>query len=328
MKILEPKISVIVPVYKVEDYLDRCVNSIVNQTYQNIEIILVDDGSPDKCPEMCDVWAQKDDRIKVIHKTNGGISEARNVGLSNANGEYISFVDSDDWIDNFFYERLVSKLNSSGCDIVACRYLKVDSKEESCIDSNDSYNTRIIDNYEAMKDVISGDIVWQVIVNKIYKKELISNILFEVGKRHEDDMWTYQVVGLSHNIAIVDYVGYFYYQRKDSFMCDRYNLKRLDVLEAKTLRQQYIEEYYPDLSIPAKADLLGCCMFACQSVIRFMESEEKQKAKQVIIECVKKYSLTKQELALFSGKKRFWLNFACKNFFMCCKIRNLLRIGF
>ena len=95
----EPLISVIVPVYKAEQYLDRCVQSIVDQTYKNLEIILVDDGSPDNCPAMCDAWAEKDSRVRVIHKENGGVASARNVGLDNAVGQYISFVDSDDWID-------------------------------------------------------------------------------------------------------------------------------------------------------------------------------------------------------------------------------------
>ena len=97
---MNPLISVIVPIYNVEKYLARCVDSIVNQTYKNLEIILVDDGSPDSCPDICDVWKEKDDRIKVIHKKNGGLSDARNAGLDIAQGEYVAFVDSDDFIDD------------------------------------------------------------------------------------------------------------------------------------------------------------------------------------------------------------------------------------
>ena len=113
-------ISVIVPVYKVEQYLDKCVESIVNQTYRNLEIILVDDGSPDNCPAMCDGWAKRDYRIKVIHKANGGLSDARNAGIAVASGEFIGFVDSDDWVAPFFYERLISILIDNDCDISAC----------------------------------------------------------------------------------------------------------------------------------------------------------------------------------------------------------------
>ena len=106
-----PLISVIVPVYKVEQYLDRCLQSIVNQTYKNLEIILVDDGSPDNCPQICDEWAKRDKRIKVIHTQNRGVSTARNIGIDVANGQYIGFVDSDDWIEEDMYEFLLKKCN-------------------------------------------------------------------------------------------------------------------------------------------------------------------------------------------------------------------------
>ena len=113
-------ISIIVPVYRVEPYLDRCVQSIVDQTYQNLEIILVDDGSPDNCPAMCDAWAAKDSRVKVIHKENGGLSDARNAGLAAAAGEYIGFVDSDDWISPDMYRLLYENMAEHGSDVSAC----------------------------------------------------------------------------------------------------------------------------------------------------------------------------------------------------------------
>ena len=103
---MEELISVIVPIYKVEAYLERCIRSIVNQTYKNLEIILVDDGSPDSCPDICDVWKEKDDRIKVIHKKNGGLSDARNAGMQIMTGTYISYIDSDDWVANDMYEKM------------------------------------------------------------------------------------------------------------------------------------------------------------------------------------------------------------------------------
>lgn len=116
----QPKISVIVPVYKVENFLDRCVESIVGQTYENLEIILVDDGSPDNCPAMCDKWAEKDGRIKVIHKENGGVSSARNAALDIVSGDYICFVDSDDWIDPGMYEFLYKNSQKYDADISCC----------------------------------------------------------------------------------------------------------------------------------------------------------------------------------------------------------------
>ena len=113
-------ISVIVPIYNVEQYLDRCVKSIVEQTYTNLEIILVDDGSPDNCGAMCDSWAARDNRIKVIHKENGGLSDTRNAGLGIATGDFISFIDSDDWIESAFYEKLLTAIRESNAEVAAC----------------------------------------------------------------------------------------------------------------------------------------------------------------------------------------------------------------
>ena len=121
-------ITVIVPVYKVEKYLDRCVQSIVDQTYTNLEIILVDDGSPDNCPKMCDEWAKKDKRIKVIHKQNGGLSDARNAGLEKAKGKYVGFVDSDDYISPIMYEKLYKCIIDNQADMAMCGFSTVDEK--------------------------------------------------------------------------------------------------------------------------------------------------------------------------------------------------------
>ena len=118
----EPLVSVIVPVYKVEKYLDKCVESIVGQTYKNLEIILVDDGSPDNCPAMCDKWADRDSRIKVIHKQNGGVSSARNAGIDAVQGEFIGFVDSDDWLEPDMYDCLVKNALEYNADISRCGY--------------------------------------------------------------------------------------------------------------------------------------------------------------------------------------------------------------
>ena len=121
---MQPLISVIVPIYNVEKYLDRCVGSIINQTYKNLEIILVDDGSPDNCPQMCDDYAKKDSRIKVVHKENGGLSDARNAGMKVATGEYVSFIDSDDYISLDFYETLLETIVDNDSDIVECSVVK------------------------------------------------------------------------------------------------------------------------------------------------------------------------------------------------------------
>ena len=133
-----PKISVVVPIYKVEKYLDRCIYSIINQTYTNLEIILVDDGSPDNCPKICDEYASKDNRIKVIHKQNGGLSSARNAGIKVATGDYIGFVDSDDFIELDMYEQMYKVAYENDVDLVMSDYYKVhkDDRKEVTLDIN------------------------------------------------------------------------------------------------------------------------------------------------------------------------------------------------
>lgn len=142
----EPLISVIVPVYNVEKYLDKCVDSIVNQTYKNLEIILVDDGSPDNCPKMCDDWARKDKRIRVIHKKNGGVSSARNLGINNANGECIGFVDSDDWIEKKYIQKLYETLIQEGADIALCGCNRVTGTNIEKINAKGT--DEIVDSYQ------------------------------------------------------------------------------------------------------------------------------------------------------------------------------------
>ena len=172
-------ISVIVPIYKVEPYLDCCVQSIVDQTYENLEIILVDDGSPDNCPAMCDDWAAKDSRIRVIHKENGGFSSARNAGLDAATGDYIQFVDSDDWILPDMTAALVSCAVKENADVVRCGYCEnVDGDmQEICTNSQTycpEYNKLVID---IMNDGLISGAVW----NKLYKHSVLNGMRFRPG---------------------------------------------------------------------------------------------------------------------------------------------------
>ena len=162
-------ISVIVPIYGVEKYLNKCVESLIGQTYKVLEIILVDDGSKDNCPTLCDEWAKKDSRIKVVHKENGGLSDARNAGLPYATGEYISFIDSDDYIEPTFYERLFAAIEEAGAEIAECgtRYvdecgneLKIRQSQDGCFDT-----------LTALKMLIQEKGLYQTVWNKLYKKE-------------------------------------------------------------------------------------------------------------------------------------------------------------
>ena len=184
-----PLISIIVPVYKVEKYLEKCVKSILSQTYKNLEVILIDDGSPDSCPDICDNYANQDIRVKVIHKNNSGVSDARNDGLNVANGEYIGFVDSDDWIDPKMYEILLREILHTNADIAICDYALC--KDDGLIYGKampQELKNRCLCKEELIHEVLQpyGGF-FAVIWNKLYRKSIFDKIRFPSGKHVEDE---------------------------------------------------------------------------------------------------------------------------------------------
>ena len=250
-------ISVIVPIYKVEKYLGQCIESIVKQTYRNLEIILVDDGSPDNCPLKCDEWAQHDHRIKVIHKENGGLSDARNRGLRESSGNYISFVDSDDWISQDFFEILYYSIRKNHAQIAASRIVKVyENHQES---DQFVYNQKVFSSEEALETLIQGRGFYAVSWNKIYKRELFNGIEFPLGKIHEDEFVTYRLIGKTTRLVLCQEAVYFYRQRKNSIM-QEWSVGHLDALEAFAQRNNYLKQYFPNLYLQDKVILLMACV--------------------------------------------------------------------
>ena len=251
-------ISVIVPIYKVEPYLDRCVRSIVGQTYKNLEIILVDDGSPDKCPAMCDAWAERDQRIKVIHKTNGGLSDARNAGLLTATGKYIAFVDSDDWIHLHFIELLFIALCNTKAQLAACDIRETDSVNvPDPLDHDPIIDTHTRD--EAMLFLSRGERFRAVAWNKLYNRDLLRDETFPVGKYHEDEFFTYRIIDKCSTLAYVDFPLYYYFQRAGSIMSEN-SIRHLDALEAYSERQAFFKEKYPALYLQDKLMFCETCV--------------------------------------------------------------------
>lgn len=256
MKINNELISVIVPCYNVEKYLDECISSIVNQTYNNLEIILVDDGSPDKCPKICDEWSQKDLRIKVIHKENGGLSSARNAGLDIAKGKYISFVDSDDFIEKDFIEFLYTNLIKHNGDISCCgyyHYFNSDLKE-----------IRHFKNVELSMDSCEGIKKMNTIGyfgvgswNKLYKNELFENTRFPVGKLSEDWFILYKLIHKANKIYYDSQPKYYYRQRFGSITR---NIKiNYDCEEAsKECLEFCIENYQEAVPSAIQSYVLAC----------------------------------------------------------------------
>ena len=235
-------ISVIVPVYKVEKYLDKCVSSIVNQSCRDLEIILVDDGSPDNCPEMCDAWAVQDSRIKVIHQKNGGLSAARNAGLKMAVGEYIGFVDSDDYIEPDMYEQLFKNMQENESDIAVCGCFIAD--ENGKIKAIKENRGGVYEQKEAV-EVLSlsmNNSAW----NKLYKKSIIGNNLFESGRIFgEDHLFLLHILERCKKVSFLNKPLYYYLQRGDSITGVKFNAKAFDQIYMKDALFAFAAEHYP-----------------------------------------------------------------------------------
>lgn len=316
------KISVIVPVYNVEKYLDRCIESIVSQTYKNLEIILVDDGSPDSCPQMCEFWAEKDNRIKVVHKENGGLSDARNAGMAVATGEYISFIDSDDWIEKDMLMKLYDCMQSDNSEIASCgvRWITDDGE---VINNATVTDDTVLDTENAISELLEDGKLKQHVWNKLYKFDLIKDILFEKGKYHEDVFWSYQVLGRANRVSIIKDSFYNYVQRDSSIMGAGYSSKRLDALDAAEQRCDYIKCTFPNLYNLALYDYVGSCMFHLQSAIK---ANCENSIRDNIIQRIPIYK-TGNIYEVIDGKQRIWMKMFCKCPAFTCKLRNLLGIG-
>ncbi len=318
-------ISVIVPVYNVEAYLDKCISSIVNQTYRNLEIILVDDGSPDNCPAMCDAWKEKDSRIVVLHKENGGLSDARNAGMGAAHGEFISFIDGDDWIEPRFFEILQHELEAQNADVAAVQY-RLCWEGDACERQSAYEHVTVYDRQTAMRLLIQNQIK-QVVWNKLYRSAQIRDIPFEKGKVHEDEFWTYQVIGRIERFAAIDYIGYDYFQRAGSIMGAGYSPKRLDAVEAKTRRQAYLTEHMPELAPEGARDLLFTCLYHGQQVCKTLRGAEKKQAMQVLKTTSKGCTLLNRTVKTESKSHKLWFFGARHCFAMTCRIRNAFGVG-
>lgn len=227
-----PEISVIVPVYKVERFLSRCVDSILDQSFRDFELILVDDGSPDRCPEICDAYAARDNRIHVIHQKNGGLSAARNSGIdwamSESRSHWLAFVDSDDWIHPQYLQQLYDAAAQTFCKISACGFFRTEG--EAFPEEEDfSIQSMSADDYYC-GEVHGG--VTAVAWNKLYHRSLFKNLRYPIGKLHEDEFTTYQAVYRAEKIGVTPARLYAYYQNPDGIMRSDWNPRRMHVLEA------------------------------------------------------------------------------------------------
>ncbi len=235
-----PQITVIVPVYNVEPYLHRCVDSILAQTYTDFELILVDDGSPDNCPSICDAYAAQDERVRVIHQPNGGLSAARNAGIdwafANSDSQWLTFIDSDDWVHKEYLERLLDAAVTQNVSISLCGFERTEGAEADVQDNMPVYLWTPEDFY--VKDNVTATTAW----GKLYWKSCFEEIRYPVGKIHEDEFVTYRILFEQEQIAVIDAPLYMYYQNPQSIMGSPWSERKMVSIEAIEGQLQYMED--------------------------------------------------------------------------------------
>lgn len=240
-----PKISVIIPVYNVESYLEKCVKSVVFQSYRNLEIILVDDGSTDKSDEMCDQLSKKYKNVFAFHKENGGLSSARNYGMEKMTGEYFFFIDSDDYIYYKTIEKMYFALKFLDVDIVECEYAKVTS------DYGFNYTNQTVLRIDSSEEFLSHVIKWKehypMAWNKLYKTSVFGKYRFREGRLNEDEFFINDWIVNTKKIGYLSLPLYYYRIRKDSIMGQPFTIKRADAFDAYVNRYLIIKESYPKI---------------------------------------------------------------------------------
>ncbi|MCI6517388.1 MAG: glycosyltransferase [Lachnospiraceae bacterium] len=277
------KVSVIVPVYNTRQYLGKCVESIIHQTYRHLEILLIDDGATDGSGELCDKYAEKDDRIRVVHQINKGISAARNKGLNLASGEYISFVDSDDYIEENMIEKMLEKQVETNADMIICNFKQI--TEEGCvIQKNNGITDETIDALQVLKR-FADERGWAYITvwNRLYKRKIFEKIRFPEGKTHEDEWIAADIYESCNKITLTSDSYYLYRINADSIMGKKWNIAHLDGVEAVYRRfLKYQKNGWYD-QVPAT---FFCARRMLESMknMNFVTAEDKKRRREVIRE--------------------------------------------
>lgn len=258
---MNPKlISIIVPVYNVEKYLENCIDSILKQTYTNFEVILIDDGSTDTSGEICDKYVEKDKRIQVIHSKNGGISKVRNKGIELAKGDYISFIDSDDIVSPKFLEILFTTINESQADISICGFESFYYNEPNLMQEQNIEKSYTYTKNTAMKALLEDEIITNHLWNKLYKRELWTGITFPDGKKFEDVSVMYKIFEKCQKIEYNPITLYYYRRRSDSILGNVNEEMLKDYIDVIQDRNIYLKEHYKTLEKEIECNKINCLL--------------------------------------------------------------------
>lgn len=298
-------ITVVVPIYNVEEYLEKCIDSILTQTYQYIELILVDDGSTDSCGIICDNYEKKDNRIKVIHKKNGGLSDARNVGISIANGKYITFVDSDDFITNSAIETLYKNIIKYKKDISIGQMMSFYDKNNIKCEKKEE-KIKAYKRNESMEELLYNTTYTSSTAGKLFSTKLFDKIKFPYGKKYEDLATVYKLVFQSNGVVVTNQIVYNYFRnRVDSIMNENFSDTRMDALYFTEDILNFVKKEIPNIEIAAITRLI---IESRDILIEIPNDKRYKEYEKNIYEYIKKYRLkvllnkklpTKQRISLF-----------------------------
>ena len=322
-------ISVIVPVYNAETYLRKCLDSIAGQTYRDLEILVIDDGSTDGCDRICDEYGEKDERIRVFHTENQGLSCARNLGLDNAKGAYIGFVDSDDYISPEMYEHLLSLMDDD-VDLAECSFVETkDNDAFSGIDKAASEEIELYSTKEAMCEHIKDSRFRQIIWNKLYKRGIVKGVPFVEKKGIDDEYWTYRVIGNAKKLLCTNAILYAYRQQASSVMHNLSIGKRtISAIDAKVARHRYLQEKMPSLVPESLRSIWFSCLYYGQLILKYKDDiPEIKNAKSFIQETIKQFPIKLEFLKDKEFSEKIWLSLLKISFWNTCRIRNALNIG-
>ena len=261
-----PMISVIIPVYNVEDYLERCLKSVASQDYKQFEVLLIDDGSTDASGVICETWSKKDKRYKCIHKENGGLSEARNTGIKAASGEYLTFIDSDDWVDAKLLSTLLQGINPE-VTISACGFYTVrNGISKAWRSGEDKY--QVYSSVEAVRNMMYGHSIDTSAWAKLFHKSCFKEVLFPVGHLYEEVATTYRLMLTQNRVSITTRPLYYYVKHPGSIVSSSFSKKHMDMLKFSQDMLKIAEHDYPELIPAARRRIVYACFYLLKTMGR------------------------------------------------------------
>lgn len=324
-----PLVSIVVAVYNTEAYLPRCIQSVLAQTYENWELILIDDGSTDGSLGVCEKFAEQDSRIFVYHQENGGVARVRNFGIATHKGEYLTFLDSDDLLAPDTISDMLDVALSENADIVECDYVRfgTDSELAELLELASKTDTAI-KNYtskEFLSELIAEKKMHQLVCGKLYHKPVLI-IPFPEGKFVEDEYWTFRTIDVANKITILEKPFYLYYFRPDSTMNARYSKRRIDGFFALCDRHQYVSEKYADLIVLSARSLFGAGMFHYQMLLAHKDVDPDGAYRRSIIKEMRALPFEKWKKNL-PFKQQIWQSTFRVWPSLVGRVRNLFKIG-